>query len=178
MPNRLIFWIVVLAAGVGLLILANTFRDELPNPNSISQATPSPSESATPSLGPSIPPLPEGNTSPATCQLAGEIRFINENLYETRGAKIAYQNVDDETRQIFWKSEPNDGVLVIGPNLFENLVIPNGEREIGVVLKEQPTVQNYTLTASITYGVKNLNGDIESRIANCSGTINVDTSAI
>lgn len=178
--NSKLLWIVILAAGAGLLILANTFRDQLPNPGDISQITPSPSESPSPS--PSFSPAPsspKSNTSiPATCQLSGEIVFINQNFYETKGAKIVYQNVDDKIRQIYWKSEPDDQVLAVGPNLFQELPLPNGEREIGVVLKGKTTVENYTLTASITYGIKQPSGATEVKIADCSGKINIDTSNI
>ncbi len=172
MSNRLILWIIILIAGVGLIISANIFRDK--TSSGISRQTPTPFETISilpspfPSPRPSIPPA-----QAATCQLRGEIRFINQNLYETKDAKITYQNVDDPTRQIFWKSEPNDGVLVIGPNLFEDLSLPSGEREIGVSLKNNPTSKSYTLTAAITYGFKNSNGDTEVKTTNCTGTITV-----
>ena len=94
------------------------------------------------------------------------------------GAKIAYQNVDDEIRQIHWRSNPDDGLLSVGPNLFEGLIIPSGEREIGTVLKGKPSVDNYTLNASVTYGMKNSTGETEEKVANCSGTITVDVSKI
>src|SRR3989344_4765433 len=127
------------------------------------------SESPSPSPdSSSVPFSPKSNISvPATCQLSGEIVFINQNLYETIGAKIAYQNVDDAIRQIYWKSNPDDGVLTIGPNLFENLPLPSGERNVGVAVNKETTVKNYTLTASINYGIKNTNGIVEERIANC-----------
>ena len=173
MSNRLILWIIVLVAGTGLIISANIFRDT--NQGPVSQGMPIISESPSPSPdSSSVPFSPKSNISvPATCQLSGEIVFINQNLYETIGAKIAYQNVDDAIRQIYWKSNPGDGVLTIGPNLFENLEIPNGEREIGVVLKGEPSATSYLLTAVITYGVKQPSGAMEVKIANCSGMITV-----
>lgn len=166
-----------MVAGLGLIISANIFRDTNPSGNlSVLTQTPSPT------LEPINQPTPRPTVSPksvvATCQLGGEIRFIKQNLYETRGAKITYQNVDDPTRQIFWKSEPNDETLAVGPNLFEELPLPNGQREIGVSLKNNPTSKSYILTAVITYGARNLNGDIEVRNVDCVGKIIVDMSSI
>src|SRR3989344_9134009 len=106
MFNRVFLWIVILAAGAVLLISANIFRDT--NPGPVSQGTPvpilSPSPSEEQNRGPSIsqPSSPNSGEIGATCQLNGTIRFINENLYETIRAKIIYQNVDDAIRQIYW----------------------------------------------------------------------------
>ena len=154
-----------------MIISANIFRDTNPGNLVIETASPSPSVS-TPKdqKTPTSKPI---TSIAASCQLNGSIKFINENLYETIGAKITYQNVDDAIRQIYWKANPDDGVLTIGPNLFENLDIPNGEREIGVVLKGEPSATSYLLTASITYGAKQPSGAVEVKIANCSGTITV-----
>jgi len=180
MSNKLIFWIIVLVAGLGLIISANIFRDTNPSGN-LPVLTESSSSSPEPTnqVVPKSTSKPDSSVSlPATCQLGGEIRFIKQNLYETKGAKITYQNVDDPTRQIFWKSEPNDETLTVGPNLFEELPLPSGQREIGVSLKNNPTSKLYTLTAAITYGVRNSDGGIEVRNADCVGKITVDVSKI
>lgn len=167
--NNLILWIIVLAAGAGLIISANIFRDTDPGGDiAIETASTSPFGEANQET---ITPKPANSSIAASCQLGGEIRFINRNLYETRGAKITYQNVDDPTRQIFWRSEPDDGALTIGPNLFENLPLPSGEREIGVVLSKTTISKSYILTAAITYGVRNSNEDTEVKNANCTGKI-------
>ena len=168
-------WVVILVAGIGLIISANIFRDKLPNPNQISKGSPTPSESPLASPSPSPRPSPSSNNIfvPATCQLSGEIRFINKNLYETIGAKIIYQNVDDKIRQIYWKSDPADGVLTAGPNLFEDLPIPNGQSDVGVALIKEPAVKIYTLTASITFGAKMVDSSIEEREARCTGSVKV-----
>lgn len=165
-------------AGAGLIISANIFRDTGPkpvanNPEATSEPTNSPELQTTQR----VTPKPGGQDSlpQATCQISGAIKFINHNLYETIGAKIAYQNVDDEIRQIYWKSSPNDGALSVGPNLFEGLEIPNGQREIGVVLKNESPAASYLLTAAISYGIKQPNGAVEEKVADCTGTIKVTT---
>ncbi|MEK7659548.1 MAG: hypothetical protein AAB338_02780 [Patescibacteria group bacterium] len=177
MTKSLIFWVIILIAGLGLIISANFFRDTNPLGNlPVLIQTPSPT------LEPVNQPTPKPTASPksvvAACQLNGEIKFIKQNLYETKDAKISYQNVDDPTRQIFWKFEPNDETLAVGPNLFEELPLPSGQREIGVALKNNPTSKFYTLTAAITYGARDSNGDIEVRNADCTGKITVDMSKI
>ena len=72
---------------------------------------------------PSPRPRPTLNQAATTCQIKGEIVFLNKDTYENKGALIAYKNVDDVIRQIYWKADPNDGALTIGPNLFEDLTL-------------------------------------------------------
>ena len=176
MSKNAVIWIIILAAGAGLLISANAFRDTYPGPvTDNSRTTAGPTESSEPQTTPRPNPKPSPSLSVAACQLSGEIFFLNKNTYENKGAKIVYQNVDDEIRQIFWKSNPDDGALTVGPNLFEDLFIPNGERDIGVAFAKEPAYKNYSLTASITYGIKNANDIFEERIADCTGTIKVTT---
>ena len=171
MSNKVI-WIIVLAAGTGLIISANIFRDKPSDNVSQVSSTPLASETVSPSLNPSASPRPISPVQvPAACQITGQIVFLNKNLYENKNAKIVYQNVDDVIRQIYWKSDPDDGVLAIGPNLFEELPLPDGERNIGVALNKETAVKNYTLTASITYGARNVRGIVEERIANCTGKV-------
>lgn len=180
MSNKLILWTIFLIVGIGLIISANIFRDTDPRPVvSNPGATTEPANSPEPRTTPRPTAEPgQASFSPASCQISGEIVFLSGNIYENKGAKIVYQNVDDNIRQIYWKSNPDDGVLVIGPNLFEDLSIPNGERDIGVAFAKEPTDKNYTLAASITYGAKQQNGNIKESVANCSGKINVDVSNI
>lgn len=179
--NSKIFWFVILIIGIGLIISANIFRDQGLKPVANNpEITNEPTNSPEPQTTLNLKPKQDNQTFllPTACQLSGEIKFINDSLYETKDAKITYQNVDDEIRQIYWKSNPDDGVLSVGPNLFEGLEIPNGQREIGVALKGKPTAGKYTLTASINYGVKQPSGATEEKIANCSGKISVDVSDI
>ena len=158
------------------MISINLLRDK--GPGNISLESPTPSETVLPSLSPSPSPRPAPGQKGATCQISGEIVFLNKNLYENKNAKIRYQNVDDAIRQIYWKSEPDDGVLTVGPNLFEDLPLPNGERNIGIALNKETFAKNYILTASITYGVKNAKGLVEEKIVNCTGKVSVDISKI
>lgn len=178
MFNKVILWAIVLTAAAGLLIIANVFRDK--SADTVSQQSSTPAETVSPSVSPSPSPRPTASKQISTaCQIAGEVVFLNKNFYENRGAKIVYQNVDDVIRQIYWKSNPDDGVLAIGPNLFEDLPIPDGERNVGVAInKDKTPAPNYTLTASITYGVRNASGIVENRIADCTGKVVIDSSNI
>ena len=173
MSNKVILSVIASAVGIGLLVLINIFRDG--GPNNISKQTPAPSEVFISSPSPSASPRPSPSPKQiaASCQITGQIVFLDKNLYENKNAKIIYQNVDDAIRQIYWKSNPDDGVLTVGPNLFEDLPLPSGERNVGVAVNRETTVKNYTLTASINYGIKNTNGIVEERIANCVGKASV-----
>jgi hypothetical protein len=168
---EVIFWLVVVLAGVSLLIFSNYGR----HTNSpISQSSPSlsPSPTATPTIKNTVVPSPSTQKT-ATCQLEGSIIFLKENLYETKGAKIIYQNVDSPARLLFWKTNPDDGALRIGPNIFSGLPLPDGEQPVGMTLEKTPTAKTYILTASITYGMQKLTGTEEIKEANCSGSITV-----
>ncbi|MBI2670148.1 MAG: hypothetical protein HYX20_03320 [Candidatus Yanofskybacteria bacterium] len=112
-------------------------------------------------------------TGSATCRLEGGINFIREDLYESKGAKIVYHNVDSPARLIFWKVTPDDGVLKIGPNIFSGLPLPGGEREIGVTIEKTASAKSYTLAATITYG-ENDEREVEKiKEASCFGIITV-----
>lgn len=179
MTKNMIFkWVIPLGVGLGLIIFVFVFRGQwLREPEITVSPQPSPEATvgeATPIL--SFVPTPSIKIAnpAATCQLTGSIDFIKDDLYETKGAKISYQNVDDIIRQIYWKTNPDDGALVVGPNLFEQLVIPNGERQVGVSLIKSTSVKSYSLTAQITYGVKESNGNVKVKIADCSGSVIVN----
>lgn len=194
-------WITVLIAGLGLIIYSqfgggfktgqedneNLMDEDLlisgtvsPSPSfsttPVPTPRPKPSTTGTPvSSGQSLvqTPVPANLiTGPATCQLSGSINFINENLYETKGAKMVYQNVDDSSRLVFWKTIPDDGALTISPNIFASIQpLPNGETQVGASLYETPTVKEYILTATITYGVKRPDGSEKIERADCSGQV-------
>jgi len=121
-----------------------------------------------------LPKILQEDYTKASCQLSGSISFINKSLYRTEGAKISYQNIDDITRQIIWTVYPDDGALRVGPNLFEQLKIPNGEREVGVALYDDPTVNSYTLTAAVTYGVDQPDGSEKIEEVKCTGEVIVN----
>ncbi len=170
--------ILFIVIGAGLLLMANIFRDKPgdDDPNltpgqteSSPSLSPTPVASSTPSISLSSTPLSKA----ATCQISGEIKYVGPNIYETKAALIKYQNVDDNIRQIFWTSNPADGALAVGPNLFEELKIPNGEAEVGVDLRKTTNVKSYTLTARINYGQRDANGVVQVKETKCSGLIKV-----
>lgn len=186
-------WVIVLVLG-GLVffwvILTNKPQEELKPPDITPTVTPvnSPTPTATPkpptsTKKPEVEKIPNPKfvfptavprnliTGPATCQLSGSITFINENLYKTNGAKIVYQNVDDSSRFIFWKATPDDGALRAGPNIFDQLELPNSETSVGVSLTKSTNVKAYVLTASVTYGVIKSEGVMENKESPCTGSI-------
>lgn len=87
----------------------------------------------------------------ASCQLQGEIKFLNHNTYDNQDAKLIYSGIDHPARNISWTVTPADDISV-GPNLFGKLVLPNGESLLGIVLPENPKYKQYQLTVKIQYG--------------------------
>lgn len=204
--SKSIFWLAILIIGASLIFISLPSKNskepaisaspDISSSTSISvsptpKVTPRPTAKAT--TLPSNLPFPTTNpayeglvqtpvpanliTGPATCQLEGSIVFSSANLYETRGAKMKFQNVDDSARLIFWKFLPNDGVFNAGPNIFANVkTLPNGELTIGATWQsgKTPTVKDYTLTAVITYGVKTNSGEMVKN-SECTGSIKILT---
>ena len=117
---------------------------------------------------------PNGIKSPATCQVSGEAEFSEPRLYSSN-TKISWQNVDSQGRLINWRIIPNDS-LIIGPNLFANLIVPDGQYEnLTIRLPEKPVSKTYLLTASVTYG-QFIGGDLKVKEVNCSGQAEVRIS--
>ena len=127
---------------------------------------PSPTPQATPRPIASRVPLPTGDgrttfvdepvpwnllLGQASCQLQGEIKFLNHNTYDNQDAKFIYGGIDHPARNISWTVIPKDDVSV-GPNLFSKLVLPNGESLLGITLPENPKYKQYELTAKVQYG--------------------------
>lgn len=167
--SKILFWFLVIMTGVGLMVFASVFR----GPKTVKS-----SNTPTPSLSQTTEPVfsPSGSISsqkPATCQLEGSINFISDNLYETKGAKIKYQNIDSPARLVYWKTVPDDDPFRIGPNIFSGLQLPTGEREVGVSLAKTPVAKSYILTASVTYGVTDSRGVETIKTAPCSGLVKV-----
>jgi hypothetical protein len=143
--------------------------------------SPSPSPKPTPKLTPSTPsptPTPSGSPSlweqlsgEASCELKGEIKYLTSTIYDNQDALFTYKGVDHPGRLVNWIVSPNDG-LSIGPNLFAQLSLPNGESLIGVSLPESPKYKSYELTASITYG-RLIDGVVEVFTKQCSGKTTV-----
>ena len=158
-----------------------------PGPSGTVSVLPSITASVTPSVGPSVTfipitttprpdrtPVPSGTPSlsqtlkgPATCQLNGEIKFINHDLYNNQDAKLRYQGVDHSARLVTWTVTPKDD-LRVGPNIFNQLPLPNGESQLYISLPDQPMAQSYTLTATINYG-RTVNGEFMIYTVACTG---------
>ena len=139
--------------------------------------TSTPSESPLTSLTPRPTPEPflglNGVKAPATCQIDGQIDFLDWTTFSTKNSKISWQNVDSQGRPLNWKINPQDD-LKIGPNLFANLVIPNGTYDnLTIRLPDNPIAKQYTLTTSITYG-QFIGGDLKVKETNCAGEVRVN----
>ncbi len=137
-----------------------------PSPKATSGATttPKPIPSRTPSLW-------EQLSGEATCELKGEIKYITSTIYDNQDALFTYKGVDHPGRLINWSVSPSDD-LSIGPNLFAQMPLPDGENLIGVSLPENPKYKTYELTASITYG-RLVDGNVKVFTKQCSGKTTV-----
>lgn len=87
----------------------------------------------------------------ASCELKGEIKYLNSKTYDNQDAMFIYRGVDNPGRNVIWTVSPKDDIL-IGPNIFSNIPIPNGESLLGISLPKNPIAKRYELTAKIQYG--------------------------
>ena len=87
----------------------------------------------------------------ASCQLKGEIKFLNHNTYDNQDAIFTYKGIDHPGRNVFWTVTPQDDISV-GPNILNKTPIPDGESLLGVILPDSPKYKRYELTAKIQYG--------------------------
>ena len=167
--NKNLYWIIIILVGIGLVLYAYfSKRNDLSV--DISES-PSPSPTVSPSEEPFVGL--NGIKSPATCQVGGEVNFTAKDTFISNGSKISWKNVDSQGRLINWHIAPQDD-LKIGPNIFANLTVPDGEyQNLTVRLPENPTSKTYTLTASITYG-QFIKGDLKVKETNCSGQVKVN----
>ncbi|TSC74855.1 MAG: hypothetical protein G01um101444_146 [Parcubacteria group bacterium Gr01-1014_44] len=136
---------------------------ETSEPSETVSASPSPLPTPRPSI--SKTPLPKasgislfGEQTPwnllladASCELKGEIKFLNHNTYDNQDALFTYKGIDSSGRNIFWTITPQDG-LSVGPNIFNKIPLPDGESLLGISLPENPKYKKYELTARIQYG--------------------------
>lgn len=131
-------------------------------PNGSLQATPA----KTPNITKVPIPLPTGDgrttfidetvpwsllLSDASCELKGELKFLNSNTYNNQDATFIYKGIDHPARNVFWTVTPQDDISV-GPNIFNKIPIPDGESLLGVVLPDNPKYKKYEITAKIQYG--------------------------
>jgi len=163
------FFLIFYFGSAWVLNLVNT-----PSESPISMVSPQiePSETENPSPTPTTRPiatkvpLPTGDgrttfideavpwsllLGQASCQLKGEIKFLNHNTYDNQDAKFIYSGVDHPGRNIFWTVTPQDDILV-GPNIFGKMFLPNGESLLSVTLPENPKYKQYELTVKMHYG--------------------------
>lgn len=192
--KSLILWGIVAVGIIGLVFYVYLSKNDN---NSVSTTVPDVTESPTPAptprpdltsstnsgqaSSPQATPLSteepfsglHGIKSPATCQISGEINFLDKNTFSTKDSKISWQNVDSQGRLINWRISPQDN-LKIGPNIFANLTIPDGQYEnLTVRLPENPISKNYLLATSITYG-QFIQGDLKIKEVNCTGQVKVN----
>lgn len=176
MSKNNIIWLVVLIAGITLigayLWTPNTQRTSdvinSPEPSMSPEVSfsPTPSFSPKPTISKVPVPLPSGDgrttfidetvpwsllLSDASCELKGEIKFLNHNTYNNQDAMFIYKGIDSPARNVFWTVTPQDDISV-GPNIFSKIPIPDGESLLGIILPDNPQYKKYELTAKIQYG--------------------------
>lgn len=193
-----LFWLVIMVLGAALYFMGNMNVGDkaesmlLPiSTTETSTSTPTPTYVSTPTptatpkeeevsvdeipsqwLAGETPPR-SSITGPATCQLSGgTITFLDKNTAINDSAYIAYQNVDHPGRLLFWDINRSDGVLKMGPNIFDGLALPGGQQNVTVVIEGQPQFTSYLLTARINYGIVDKDGGvINTEETNCTGNI-------
>ena len=177
MSKNNIILVVILTVGVFLVGFYVWTSDILRTSGVINSPEPSVSPEVSSSLSPSpsssgpnitkVPvPLPSsdgrttfiGETVPwsllladASCELKGEIKFLNHNTYDNQDAIFIYKGIDHPGRNVFWTVTSQDDISV-GPNIFNKTPIPDGESLLGVVLPDNPKYKRYEITARIQYG--------------------------
>lgn len=176
MSKNNIIWLVILIVGVFLVGFYVWTSDILWISSIVNSPEPSGSPEASASLSPTPTPRPNitkvpvplptgdgrtsfiGETVPwsllladASCELKGEIKFLNHNTYDNQNALFIYKGIDHPGRNVLWTITPQDNISV-GPNIFDRFPIPNGESLLVVTLPESPKYKEYELTAKIQYG--------------------------
>jgi len=163
---------------VVILVLAGVYFWVLkPSGEPIVSESPAPSDTAIPSTTPTLTPsktpvsskvpLPTGDgrttfidekvpwnllLADASCELKGEIKFLNEKTYDNQDALFTYKGVDHPGRNVKWTVSPAEPNLEIGPNIFSKMPIPNGESLLGIFPKGTLGSKKYELTAVMEYG--------------------------
>lgn len=178
MSKNNITWLVVFIVVVFVVgfyvwtsdILTTPYVANSPEPSVSPEVSSSPVPTPTPTPKPTISkapvPLPSGDgrttfidetvpwsllLSDASCELKGEIKFLNHNTYNNQDAMFIYKGIDNPARVVFWTTTPQDDISV-GPNLFGKISIPDGESLLGIILPDNPKSKRYEITAKIQYG--------------------------
>ncbi len=197
----ILFWLIIIVLGVTLYFVGNVNNEETadvtPTPTPTAEATVSPTPTPVATYNPTPTPTPDNGqiledfpdqgmvgetpprsliTGPATCQLSnGKITFLSENTAMKEDAYISYQNVDHPGRLIFWSVDKEEEIFNIGPNIFNDMELPNGTRSVGVVIEGEPKYTEYILTAKVTYGIEAEGGGIiDTKEVDCIGTVTVE----
>jgi len=173
MSKNNIILVVILIVGIFLIgfyvwtsdILRTSDVINSPEPSVSPEASSSPISTPTPRPNITRTPTPSGNgqtsfigetvpwsllLSDASCELKGEIKFLNHNSYDNQDTLFIYKGIDHPGRNIFWTVTPQDNISV-GPNIFSNIPIPNGEHLLGIVLPDNPKSKRYEITAKVQY---------------------------
>ena len=140
-----------------------------------SPVSPTPTKSA--GLVPS--PVPWDQLPPeASCELNGEIKYVlvdsgpnHSNIYDNQNAKFIYRGIDHPGRLVNWTVSPQDD-LRVGPQIFAQIPLPDGESLIGISLPENPKYKTYELTAAVSYG-RLVDGNVKLFTKQCTGKTTV-----
>ena len=181
LTKNTLIWLIILAVGSSLIVFSFIDKNKnniqiSPSPSISGSPLPSspvPSASTSDQTGtvqpkPSVSkvPLPTGDSrttfidetvpwslllADASCELKGEIKFLNHNTYDNQDALFIYKGIDHPARNIFWTVVPQDDIS-IGPNIFSKISLPDGESLLGLVLPDNPKYKKYELTVKIQYG--------------------------
>lgn len=141
---------------------------ESPEPSLSENPSVSPAPISTPTPRPSVSKVPLPSSSgqtfidekvpwelllaDASCELKGEIKFLNEKTYDNQDAVFIYKGIDHPGRNIKWTITPTEPNLSIGPNIFNKIPIPSGQSLLGLFPTGSLSAKRYELTALIEYG--------------------------
>ena len=186
----------VLAVGGVLIWLGFNKNSNVLGPTPTSEVSISPSTSLEPSFtsSPTVSksPLPTVSSQvgakvpwellpkEASCELKGEIKFLDSKTYDNQDALFTYSGIDHPARNIHWAVVPEDA-LNVGPNIFARIPIPNGQSLLSVVLPENPKYKKYELYAIVDYGrlvdakgnIVTVGGNVKVFQKQCSGKTTV-----
>ena len=164
--------LLLIALAIALLVIyfggiwkSNTVND-MPSESPASTVTASPSATSIKSPNVTKLPLPTGDgkttfigervpwqflLSDASCELKGEIKFLNKNTYDNQDATFTYKGVDNPGRNIRWTITPPEKNLAIGPNIFEQIPLPDGKTLLGIFPSGDLSYKKYELTVVMEY---------------------------
>jgi len=171
--KQYILWFAVLILGValtGVYFWTSKFESV-----STPSALPEPSLTASPSATPVSSNFPKSTKTPlptgdgrttfvdepvpwslllggASCELKGEIKFLNGNTYDNQDALFTYGGIDHPARNIIWTVTPDDGSLSVGPNMFSKMQLPYSQSLLGIFILGEPKSKRYELTVAVQYG--------------------------